>query len=144
MVHVRRRSVVSLKMRLFSKWMKLFVKMCYNHGWREWAEFLQHRPHRLHRLRSHLRPARPVPLYHGPGSRGSLLQVHTNIPTSLKSIQHQYSLITPRRMFKIKFQWKKKVFFSCSKCLRNFINLPEEKLDWGAHQVQARWKWDIN
>ena len=24
----------------------------------------------------------------------------TNIPTSLKSIQHQYSLITPRRMFR--------------------------------------------
>ena len=34
----------------------------------------------------------------------------------------------------------KKIDFSCRKCVRNFINLPEEKLDWGAHQIQSRWK----
>ena len=32
-------------------------------------------------------------------------------------------------------------YFSCRKCYKNLLNLPEEKLDWGVHQIQARSVW---
>ena len=97
--------------------------VCKHEQWRS-AQLLQHCPHCLHHIRDHLRPSRPVSVHHGTSSNSFVLQVflwHLHFRQLLKRCHD----------------------FSCTKCVRNLINLPEEKLDWGAHQIQSRYHYII-